>query len=63
MKMKFLDIAVPVIFILVLVAIYFLWDCHMDKYITALAGIVAFVTVLTTYIQHKKIKELEEVNS
>lgn len=60
MKMKFIDIAVPVIFVLALVIIYFFWGCKLDLYITVLAGIVVLVTCLTTYIQHKKIKELEE---
>uniref|UniRef100_UPI0040572E7D hypothetical protein n=1 Tax=Acetatifactor sp. TaxID=1872090 RepID=UPI0040572E7D len=60
MKMKFIDIAVPVIFVLALVIIYFFWGCKLDLYVTVLAGIVVFVTVLTTYVQYKKIKELEE---
>lgn len=60
MKMKVLDIAIPVVFILALIIIYLFWGCHLDMYITVLAGIVVFVTVLTTYVQHKKIKELED---
>ncbi len=60
MKMKFLDIAVPAIFILALIIIYFFWGCKLDLYMTILAGIVVIVTVLTTYLQHKKIKDLEE---
>lgn len=60
MKMKFLDIAVPTIFILALIVIYFFWGCKLDLYMTVLAGLVIIVTVLTTYLQHKKIKELED---
>lgn len=60
MKMKVIDIAVPVIFVLALIVIYLFWGCKLDLYITVLAGIVVLVTVLTTYMQYKKINELED---
>ncbi len=60
MKRKILDIAVPVIFVLVLIVFCFFWDCELDLYMTILAGVVLLVTGLTTYLQNKKIKELEE---
>lgn len=60
MKMKFMDIAVPAIFVLALIVIYFFWGCKLDLYITILAGLIVLVTVLTTYVQCKKIQELEE---
>lgn len=60
MKMKYIDIAVPVIFVLALIVIYFFWGCQLDLYITVLAGIVVAVTALTTYLQTKKIEELEK---
>ncbi len=60
MKMKVMDIAVPVIFVLALIVIYLFWGCKLDLYITVLAGIVVLVTVLTTYMQYKKINELED---
>lgn len=58
--MKYIDIAVPVIFIFALIVIYFFWGCQLDLYITVLAGIVVAVTALTTYLQTKKIEELEK---
>ncbi len=63
MKMKFVDIAIPVVFVLALIVIYFFWGCKLDLYITVLAGVVVLVTVLTTYVQYKKLKELEEVRT
>jgi len=59
--MKKVDIAIPVLFVLALIAIYFFWGCKLDLYVTILAMLVAFVTGLTTYMQHKKIDELEEM--
>lgn len=63
MKMKFVDVAIPVAFVLALIVIYFFWGCKLDLYITVLAGVVVLVTVLTTYVQYKKLKELEEVRT
>lgn len=57
-KMKYVDIAVTVLFILALVIIYFFWGCHLDLYVTILAALVIAITGLTTYMQYKKIKEL-----
>lgn len=63
MKMKFVDIAIPVVFVLALIVIYFFWGCKLDLYITVLAGVVVLVTVMTTYVQYKKLKELEEIRT
>ncbi len=63
MKMKLIDIAVPAIFVIALIIIYFFWGCQFDLYIAILAGIVVLVTVLTTYMQNKKITELEEAKA
>ena len=60
--MKYVDIAVMVIFILTLVVIYFFWGCTWDLYATILAGLVVIVSVLIGYQQNKKLKELEELN-
>ncbi len=62
MKMRHVDIAVSVLFILALVVIYFFWGCKLDPYVTALAVIIIAVTGLTTYLQHKKLKEFEKNN-
>ena len=59
MKMKYVDIGVSVLFIAALVVIYFFWGCHLDLYVTILAAVIIAVTGLTTYMQYKKLKELE----
>lgn len=58
--MKYVDIAVTVIFILALVVIYFFWGCEWDLYATILIGIVITVSVLIGHAQNKKINEYEE---
>ena len=58
--MKYVDIAVTVIFVLALVVIYFFWGCTWDLYATILAGLVVIVSVLIGHSQNKKLKELEE---
>ena len=63
MKMKYVDIGVSVLFIVALVVIYFFWGCHLDLYVTVLAAVVIAVTALTTYMQYKKMKELESPES
>lgn len=63
MKMKYVDIGVSVLFIAALVVIYFFWGCHLDLYVTVLAAVVIAVTALTTYMQYKKMKELESPES
>lgn len=57
--MKYVDIAVTIIFILALVVIYFFWGCKWDLYATILAGLVIIVSVLIGHSQNKKLKELE----
>lgn len=57
-NMKYVDIAVTVLFVLALVVIYFFWGCELDMYITILAGIVVAVSALTAFVQNKKLNEL-----
>ena len=59
-KMKCIDIAIPVLFVLALVVLYFFWGCHLDLYVTILAAVILGVTVLTTYIQYKKMREVSK---
>ena len=59
-KMKCIDIAIPVLFVLALVVLYFFWGCHLDLYVTILAAVILGVTVLTTYIQYKKMREFSK---
>ena len=58
-KMKYVDITVSVVFILALVVIYFFWGCKLDMYLTVLAGIIIAVSGITTYVQYKKLNELD----
>ena len=58
-KMKYVDIAVSVVFIIALVVIYFFWGCKLDMYLTVLAGIIIAVSGITTYVQYKKLSELD----
>lgn len=58
--MKYVDIGVSVLFVIALIVIYFFWGCHLDLYVTVLAGVIILVTALTTYIQYKKIREFED---
>ena len=57
-KMKYVDIAVSVVFVLALVVIYFFWGCKLDLYVTVLAGIIIAASAAAAYVQNKKIKEL-----
>ena len=58
-KMKYVDIAVSVVFIIALVVIYFFWGCKLDMYLTVLAGIIIAASGITTYVQYKKLNELD----
>lgn len=60
MKMKFIDIAVSVVFVLAIIVIYFFWGCKWDIYATILAIIIFVVTGVVKYKQYKEIKELME---
>ena len=57
--MRYVDLAVIVAFILSLVIIYFFWGCHLDLYVTILAGIIIATTALVHHSQYKKLKELQ----
>lgn len=59
--MKKVDIGVMVAFVLSLVVIFFFWGCEYDPIVTALGGVIVLVSAVTTYLQYKKIDELEEV--
>lgn len=58
MKMKFVDVAVSIIFVLALIVIYFFWGCKWDMYITILVSIIIVITGISKYVQYKKLKEL-----
>jgi len=58
MKMKYVDMSVTILFAVALFIIYFFWGCHLDLYVTLLACLVIGTSVLTAYVQNKKINEL-----
>ena len=58
MKMKYVDVAVSIIFVLALVVIYFFWGCKWDMYITILVSVIIVITGISKYVQYKKLKEL-----
>ena len=58
MKMKYVDIAVSILFAVALVVIYFFWKCQLDLYVTILAGIILAITGILKYLQYKKLKKL-----
>ena len=58
MKMKYVDTTVTLLFILSLIVIYFFWGCHLDLYVTVLAGVIILVTAMVKFAQYKKLKEL-----
>ena len=58
MKMKYVDIAVSIIFVVALVVIYFFWKCQLDLYATILAGIILVITGILKFLQYKKLKKL-----
>jgi len=58
MKMKYVDMSVTILFVVALFIIYFFWGCHLDLYVTILACLMIAVSVLVTYVQNRKIKEL-----
>ena len=57
-KMKCIDIAIPVLFVLALVVLYFFWGCHLDLYMTILAGVIILAAGMVRAVQYKRLKEL-----
>lgn len=60
MKMKYLDMVVVAVFIVALVVLYFFWGCQLDPIVTAIAAVIAGISILTMHMQNKRLKELEE---
>lgn len=58
--MKVLDYSVLTIFVIALVVIFFFWGCHLDPIVTAIAGVVAIASGIVTFIQYKKLKDLQD---
>jgi len=60
--MKIFDIALPVMLVIALAIIYFLWGCKEDWYLTIVAVVVIIVTAVISFVQNKKMKKLSEKN-
>lgn len=58
-RMKMIDFAVTVVFVVALVVIYFFWKCELDLFVTILAGLIIAIAGVITYNQYKKIEKLE----
>ena len=58
MNMKYVDIAVSLLFVIGMVVIYFFWGCHLDLYVTILAAVIFLAAGLVKIVQYKKLKEL-----
>lgn len=58
MNMKYVDIAVSMLFVIGMVVIYFFWGCHLDLYVTVLAAVIVLAAGLVKIVQYKKLKEL-----
>ena len=59
-KMRRVDVAVKLLFVIALAVIYFFWKCEYDLMVTVIAGIVIIGASVLTYFQYKKLGELEE---
>lgn len=59
MKMKIVDIAVTVVFVVAIIALIFLWGCHVDPVITIIAGVVVVASGILKYVQYKKLKDMQ----
>ena len=61
--MKIFDIVAPILLVIALVIVYFLWGCKGDLHLTILAAVVIVVAAVVAFIQNKKIKKIrDEIN-
>ena len=59
-KMRRVDVAVKLLFVIALAVIYFFWKCEYDLMVTVIAGIVMIGASVLTYFQYKKLGDLED---
>ena len=60
--MKIFDIVAPILFMIALVIVYFLWGCKGDLYLTILAAVVIVAAAVVAFVQNAKMKKLKEQN-
>ena len=53
--MKYVDVAVLVIYAVSLIALAFVWHCGLDPIVTVLGAAVLGIGGLVTYVQYKKL--------
>ncbi len=53
--MKYVDIAVLVVYAVSLIGLAFVWHCGLDPIVTILGAAVLGVAGLVTYVQYKKL--------
>lgn len=61
--MKKLDYGVMILFLLALFVIAFFLKCRFDPIVLIIAIVIAGITGVTTYMQHKKIDELNKTEN
>ena len=62
-KMKKVDIAVKVLFIVARAVIYFFWKCEYDPLVTILGILILVGASVLTYMQFHKLDELTDTMS
>jgi hypothetical protein len=53
--MKYVDVAVLVIYAISLIGLAFIWHCGLDPIVTVLGAAVLGIAGLVTYVQYKKL--------
>ena len=59
-KMRRVDVAVKLLFVIALAVIYFFWKCEYDPLVTVLGLIILAGARVLTYMQFHKIDELAQ---
>ena len=59
-KMRRVDVAVKLLFVIALAVIYFFWKCEYDPLVTVLGLIILAGASVLTYMQFQKIDELAQ---
>ncbi len=57
--MKKIDITAMIIFLAALIVLAFFWGCEYDPIVTAFGSIILVASAAATYLQNKKMNQLE----
>ena len=55
MKMKYIDTTIAALFLAGLVVLFFFWGCHLDLYMTILAGVIILAAGMVRAVQYKRL--------